>query len=101
MPVPLPSSLVVKNGSKMGLADLLARYLLAGIGDLDQNVGGGPDVVARASVLRVNGQIGSRERQRAAAGHRITGVDDEVQQNLVQLRGIARDRPQLVRHLGW
>ena len=71
-PVPCPTGLVVKNGSKTRDRSS-ARDAGAGVADLHQRavaVPGGP------------------ERQRALAGHRVEGVDDQVGPHLVELAGV-------------
>ena len=41
--------------------------------------------------------------ERAAVGHGVAGVDAEIEQNLVELRGVADDGPEVAaaRSCGW
>ena len=88
-PVPLPGSLVVKNGSKM-LGTDRRRPCRAGVAHREH------DVAARAAVrrgARVGLVAGRRRRldgERAAVGHRVAGVDRQVHHHLLDLPGSAR-----------
>ena len=75
-PVPSPTRLVVKNGSKIRLLDL-GRDAGAGVADLDQHL---PVGVRRGP-----------HGQRAGAAHRVHRVVDQVRPDLVQLGGEGRD----------
>ena len=54
-PVPLPTSLVVKNGSKMR-ADFLRRDAAAGVGDAQANEFAGPGLGIGARIGFVDGR---------------------------------------------
>ena len=81
MPVPTPCGLVVKNGSK-------ARFLTSG---------GMPGPLSSTSTT-TSPSRGRRRGRRAGAAprldQRLLRVDDQVDQHLVQLVGVAPDRRQ-------
>jgi hypothetical protein len=71
----------------------LGRNTHARIADRDQRVcsGAGPGVLARVRCVELD--IGCGDRQRAAGGHGITGVDHQVDQHLFDLAWVGPDRP--------
>ena len=80
-PVPLPSPLVVKNGSNIR-AFVCRVHAAAGVADRQHDpaaVRGGVSIV-----------------QRAALGHGVAGVGDEVEQHLLQLAAVGQHRRQAV-----
>ena len=78
--MPLPTSFVVKNGSKILRLDLL-RHARAVVADFER------DGVAL-------GVVPGPDHERAAAvrrDHRLFGVDDEVEQHLLDLMRVGKD----------
>ena len=66
-----------------------------------------PHVAARLQARRAARRSASStvmfvgvDGQRAAVGHRVAGVDREVDQDLLELAGVGHDRPQVARP-GW
>ena len=86
-PVPCPSSLVVKNGSK-----ILSRSAagmpgpLSAISSMAYSAGGARSSPSLRRTIRVGG-----DAQRAAAGHGVDRVHEQVQADLLDLIGIAGD----------
>ena len=95
-PVPLLTSLVVKNGSKMR-SMIVGRNAGAGVGDLQHDVRARLRVDVRAGERRVERHVPGEDRQPPAARHGVARVHAEVEQHLVELDRIAGDGPQIVR----
>ena len=75
-PVPSPASFVVKNGSKARSRDL-RRHARAVVADGQAHARLGP---------------GDADGERAAGGHRVAGVDGEVDEDLLELRTVGQHR---------
>ncbi len=100
---PEPGALAHILGREERIENLVAdgwRDAGAGIADLDD------DIVARTLDADGNGlthakrDVARRERQRAAAFHRIAGVDGKVDQCRTQLRPIDQGRPRITGEIG-
>src|SRR5260370_41705539 len=85
-PVPLPSSLVVKNGSNRRLN--LVRHAGAGIGYREHHVLPRLHGKVLAGVILVEIDVRGFDRQRAAVGHGIAGVHGEIEDDLLDLSAI-------------
>ena len=89
--MPWPIGLVVKNGSKT-----FSRVS----GDMPTPVSptqttdvvAGVDLLLAEPLLRLDDLVGRGDRERAALGHRIAGVDREVQDRILELVGIRQRR---------
>ena len=95
--MPSPLGLVVKNGSKTR-STTSAWHAGAGVADPQADVaaraagGSGTAVLGRRII-----DVGGVDGQRAAVGHRVAGVDGEVDQDLLELAGVGEHRPQVAR----
>ena len=85
-PCPCRPSLVVKNGSKTCCARL-AVHALPGVAHREHDVGR-PAATSKCSTAYGSSKIdvAGRDRDGAAAGHRVARVDHEVHEDLVELR---------------
>ena len=88
--MPLPTSFVVKNGSKM-CSRVVAIHPDAGVAHREQDVRPGRDLEMLHRVALVEGDVPGLDRDRPAVGHRVAGVDHEVDDDLVDLAGIGAD----------
>ena len=70
----------------------LVGHALPGIRNRDQHIIARSEVRSRLAPAH----IGCADRQAAAFGHRVAGVDRQVQQHQLDLRGIDQRRPQSV-----
>jgi hypothetical protein len=89
----LPTSLVVKNGSK-----ILSR-ISGGVAHCKHHIRSGGDLAVSAGIVLIKKHIRRLECQLAARGHRIAGVDREIDNRRTQLRGIGQGGPGLCRQL--
>ena len=71
-----------------GARALLVGHAHAGVAELDADVRG------RGAVARELERAGG-DREAAAVGHRLDGVEREVQEDLLELRGVGHDRGQV------
>ena len=86
----MPSSLVVKKGSKM--CSRVARSIPIPVSmDREKDVRSGPHIEMLDRVRLVDHHVPGLDRHSSAVGHRVAGVDDEVDQDLVELPGIGAD----------
>ena len=86
--MPSPTSLVVKNGSKMR-ARVVGVHARARVADLDRD-----PAACRALSTYGGGAWSTSARaivDRAAAGHRLDRVDDEVREHLLELAVVGLD----------
>ena len=86
----MPCPLVVKKGSKMCCLGG-GTHADAGVGHGEQDVEAGLDfAVAVGNFLgQLNG--GALNGEPSAVGHGVTGVDDQIHQDLLELPGIGLD----------
>ncbi len=91
-PVPLPSALVVKNGSKRCCMHV-GRHAGAGVGHGEHDVGSRRSRRVHRRVVLVEIDIGRLDRQGAAARHGILRVDRQVEHDLFHLAAIGLDAP--------
>ena len=87
-------------GRKERFEDLLPHVFVhagAGVADRQHNVGAGKNTDMRARIFPVQLSVRSFDRQFAALRHRISGVDDQVNQHLLNLAGICFDALQIGR----
>ena len=87
--MPLPTSLVVKKGSKTR-AEHLGRHAAARVAHRDGARSRPPCRRAAAGSA-----LSAVDADRAAAGHRVARVDAQVEQRELELAGVDLDRPQL------
>ena len=88
-------------GGKKRFKDVLFDFVShahAGVADTDHDIVAGSNEVP-ARIVFVKGHVGRADGQGAAIGHRITGVDNQVQQHLLDLAGIGFDLAQVGRGL--
>ena len=90
--MPCPACLVVKNGSKARSTDRLG-HSGAGVGDGDLHVLPGAQVGILPAIAVVEIGVGGFDSQFAAVGHRIAGIDGEIEDRGFELGGIDFDRP--------
>ena len=88
-----PTALADLLGREEGLdraSEDLLGHAFAGIGDRDQHI------IARRQIRRrlAAADIGGADRQPAASGHRVAGVDRQVQQHQLDLRRVDQRGPQ-------
>lgn len=91
-PVPLPGSLVVKNGSQA--REHLGRYVGACVADRDHHkaLGG---TTGPGGFQRTEADIRGLDGQPTASGHGIAGVDAQIQRRALELVRIGERRPRL------
>ncbi len=106
---PQPRSLADRFGGEEGLEgprDDTRWHARAIVGDADRHIVARGQFGLCGRVGGVNFDVLDRDIQPPAIGHRITGVDDEVQQGTFELAGVDLGRPQLgaefdrQRHIG-
>jgi hypothetical protein len=68
----------------------------AGVGDLQPGVAAWGEARPALGVGLVHGDVRGVDGELPAAGHRVAGVDGEVDQNLLELPGVGLDRPQVI-----
>ena len=73
----------------------------AGVGDRQGDIVTGFDIDLRGSVIPVQRHVLGLNRQDAAVGHRITGVDGEVQNGVFDLTGVGQRQFQIVGQIGF
>ena len=83
--MPLPLSLVVKNGSKIR-DSVFGVHAGAGVADRHLDVVAGLQPRVRGDADLVELDVAQLDRDLAAARHGVARVDDEVHQNLLDLR---------------
>lgn len=77
--MPLPTSLVEKNGSQ-----ILSRMCSGTAGVLDlEGIFAGRHQIGSNRARGLGAEIIGAHRQRAAVGHRIAGIDSEVDDDLL------------------
>ena len=86
-PVPLPCSLVVKNGSKI-CACVCLVHPDAGIGDGEHHVGARRDPEVLCARRLVEFDVGGLDCELAALRHRVPRVHDQVHDDLLDLARI-------------
>jgi hypothetical protein len=90
-PVPLPTSFVVKNGSKIRWS-VSSVHPLARVRDGQHRVGARfPEAVGGDEVLRQDDPRGLQGKS-SAPGHGVPCVRREVHQHLLELEGVGEDR---------
>ena len=77
------------------LVDDRCRDPGAGIDDFDQDVVGGRHPLGVITLAVPRGDVGGAQRQPAALGHGVAGVDREVHDHLLELGNVDLDRPQI------
>ena len=92
--MPLPTSLVEKNGSKIFWHDV-GRHAGAGVLDFDQHVFAGRHALAAELHAVALGEIARADGETAAFRHRIAGVDGEVDHHLLELMLVGLDGPEV------
>ena len=96
-PVPLPCSLVVKNGSKR-CARVSASMPTPGVAHLEQHVGPGPRVAPARGRRLVQVHVGgARSVSRPPSGMASRAFTHEVQEHLLDLAGVGLDPAQVGR----
>ena len=91
-PVPLPSSLVVKNGSNTGPRRLVHPAPVSVTAE--HGVLAGPQRPSRRGASCPTGRSASR-RSAPAVGHGVAGVEDQVHEHLLDLAGVGVDPAQV------
>ena len=90
--MPCPACLVVKNGSK-ARSTISLGHARAGVGDGNLHVLPGTRVGVLPAIGVVEIGVAGFDGHFAAVGHRIAGVDGEIEHRGFELRGIGFDRP--------
>jgi hypothetical protein len=87
---PLPFGLGREERLERPVQDL-GRHPGAVVADLERDVppGGQVGVGGRVGVIDIH--VGRLDRQLAATGHRVAGVDRQVDQDLVDVAGVSKD----------
>ena len=75
------------------LVDDVARDSHPGVLDLEENIGPGFGSESHTRVVLVDREVCRGKAQGAASRHRIARIDTEVEQDLMELGGVALDRP--------
>ena len=91
-PVPFPTSLVVKNGSKTR-GRMCGRYAEAGVGDRQKHVLARRHIAELGDIVLAEPRVGGLDGDVAAVGHGVAGVDDEIDDRVVDMARIGKGRP--------
>ncbi len=86
----------VTLGGEEGLEnppELLRRDAVPGIGDGERDIAPRRDRLGADGFLREQGEMPARQRQAPTLRHGIAGVDREIDQHLIELRGIDPHMP--------
>ena len=92
-PCPLADFLHRKKGLKNTVAHF-RRDTRACVGDSHEDVGAGLGIQRHRRIGLIEDDVVQRHADRASVRHRIPGIDTEVHQHLMNLRRVARERPQ-------
>ena len=101
---PQPGALAHVLGRKKWLEQFRLDFrwnARTGVGDAQTGIGTRPGAWYLLRRLFGEHDIGGAKGEYSTARHGIAGVDAQVQQGLIQLRGVAQNRPQVVRHAGF
>ena len=93
--MPLPTSLVVKNGSKTRV-EHVGRHAGAGVGDREQHVVAGRGIGIARDIVLVERGVARLDQQPAAVRHGVARVDAEIDQRRLELGAVDVDTPQAV-----
>ena len=91
--MPLPTALVVKNGSK-ALAMTARGHAGSGVGHREEHVLAGRDPFVARGVAIVEMRVLGLDGQMSAVRHGVAGVDHEVDDHVLELVGVDADAPQ-------
>ena len=93
--MPLPTPLVVKNGSKIFAIDF-GRHAGAGVGDFDQHIFAGREADDVAHLLAFAlADVARAYRQLAASRHGVAGVAHQVEDDVEDLIAVGAHVPQI------
>ena len=95
-PEPAPRSDVLRGEERLErpLLDLL-RHTAPGVGHGDHNIAPGASLGVQTHVIEVELRILRRDAQFSSAGHRVAGIDGQVENGVLQLARVDLGPPEI------
>src|SRR5262249_56789027 len=79
------------------LIDYFGRDSGAGIGNLDQHVFADRHALVLQAPALLGADVAGADRQHAAVGHGVAGIDREIDDRLLELSDVGLDLPEIAR----